>query len=102
MKPFTERVVAIIKNIPEGKVMTYGQVAALAGSPRGARQVVRVLHSLSAKHQLPWHRVILSSGEISRKNEELCRQQKLLLECENVVVSGENVDLSRYQFGQID
>ena len=37
MEPFTERVVEIIKNIPEGKVMTYGQIAAVAGSPRGAR-----------------------------------------------------------------
>lgn len=44
---FTERAVAIIKQIPEGKVMTYGQIADLAGSPRGARQVVRILHSMS-------------------------------------------------------
>lgn len=44
---FTERAVAIIKQIPEGKVMTYGQIAGLAGSPRGARQVVRILHSMS-------------------------------------------------------
>lgn len=43
---FTERAVAIIKQIPEGKVMTYGQIAELAGSPRGARQVVRILHSM--------------------------------------------------------
>lgn len=44
---FTERAVAIIKQIPEGKVMTYGQIAGLAGSPQGARQVVRILHSMS-------------------------------------------------------
>ncbi|QHK04677.1 DNA base-flipping protein [Bacillus velezensis] len=50
---FTERAVAIIKQIPEGKVMTYGQIADLAGSPRGARQVVRILHSMSKKHRLP-------------------------------------------------
>ncbi|MGB8461220.1 MAG: MGMT family protein, partial [Priestia megaterium] len=47
---FTERAVALIKQIPSGKVMTYGQIAHLAGSPRGARQVVRVLHSMSKKH----------------------------------------------------
>ena len=45
--------------------MTYGQIATLAGSPRGARQVVRVLHTLSEKYKLPWHRVINSKGEIS-------------------------------------
>src|SRR5665647_2769413 len=43
MEPFTERVVEIIKGIPEGKVMTYGQIAALAGNRRGARQEARVL-----------------------------------------------------------
>ena len=35
MKPFTEKVMTIIRNIPEGNVMTYGQIAKLAGSPRG-------------------------------------------------------------------
>ena len=45
--------------------MTYGQVAAAAGSPRGARQVVRVLHSMSEKYGLPWHRIINVQGEIS-------------------------------------
>ena len=58
MNPFTERVINIIKSIPIGKVMSYGQIAKVAGSPRGARQVVRILHSMSEKHKLPWHRVI--------------------------------------------
>ena len=46
MTPFTENVVTIIRSIPEGKVMTYGQIARLAGSPRAARQVVRNTHTL--------------------------------------------------------
>ena len=53
MTPFTKQVVAIIAAIPEGKVMTYGQIAAHAGSPRAARQVVRILHSMSRKERLP-------------------------------------------------
>ncbi|HEX5563862.1 MAG TPA: MGMT family protein, partial [Sporosarcina sp.] len=65
MVPFTERVVQIIRDIPAGKVMTYGQVAAAAGNPRGARQVVRVLHSMSAKYDLPWHRIVNAQGGIS-------------------------------------
>lgn len=68
MEPYTERVIEIIKNIPEGKVMTYGQIARIAGSPRGARQVVRVLHSMSAKYNLPWHRVINTKGELTIKD----------------------------------
>jgi methylated-DNA-protein-cysteine methyltransferase-like protein len=67
---FTERVISIIQSIPEGKVMTYGQIASYAGSPRGARQVVRILHSMSKKHHLPWHRVINSKGEISILEDE--------------------------------
>jgi methylated-DNA-protein-cysteine methyltransferase related protein len=95
MQPFTERAVTIIKNIPNGKVMTYGQIARLAGSPRGARQVVRILHSLSRKHNLPWHRVINSKGEISFKDEE----QRLLLECEGIEISKKGfILLERYLY----
>lgn len=53
MTPFTENVIEIIRSIPAGKVMTYGQIAALAGSPRAARQVVRVLHSMSKNISSP-------------------------------------------------
>lgn len=65
MENFTEQAVTIIKSIPPGYVMTYGQVAAEAGNPRGARQISRILHSMSAKHELPWHRIINAQGGIS-------------------------------------
>jgi methylated-DNA-protein-cysteine methyltransferase-like protein len=98
MEPFTERVVEIIKNIPEGKVMTYGQIATLAGSPRGARQVVRVLHSLSEKYKLPWHRVINSKGEISIKDYESHALQKVFLESEGVKFTSNNtINLIEFQ-----
>lgn len=70
MQPFTMQVIEVILSIPEGKVMTYGQVARAAGSPRAARQVVRVLHSMSSKYSLPWHRVINAQGEIAVKDDE--------------------------------
>lgn len=99
MKPFTQRVVAIIAGIPPGKVMTYGQIAALAGSPRGTRQVVRILHSMSKKYKLPWHRVINGKGKIALPEEESFTVQKMFLEAEGVAVSeaGE-VDLAVYQY----
>ncbi|PIC96618.1 DNA methyltransferase [Sporosarcina sp. P26b] len=65
MEAFTEQAVAIIKAIPPGHVMTYGQVASEAGNPRGARQISRILHSMSAKYDLPWHRIINAQGGIS-------------------------------------
>jgi methylated-DNA-protein-cysteine methyltransferase-like protein len=96
---FTKKALAIIKNIPEGKVMTYGQIAKLAGSPRGARQVVRILHSMSKKHRLPWHRVINSKGEIGFKDEEQYTVQKMSLESEGVEVSDDKcINLQKYQF----
>ncbi len=79
--------------------MTYGQIAALAGSPRAARQVVRVLHSLSDKYKLPWHRVINSKGNIAIKDYEGHAIQKMLLVSEGInVTDNEFIDLKRYQF----
>lgn len=63
--PFTRRVVDIIRSIPEGRVCTYGLLAASAGNPRAARQVSRILHSCSQKEELPWHRVVNREGRIS-------------------------------------
>ena len=95
MNLFTERVIRIIKGIPGGQVMTYGQVAAAAGSPRGARQVVRVLHSMSEKYKLPWHRVINAQGEISFTAGD----QREMLESEGIDF-GRNgkVDLTEYRW----
>lgn len=84
MQPFTARVLKLIQSIPEGKIMTYGQIAAEAGSPRGARQVVRILHTLSSKHRLPWHRVVNRLGEIALQDDEGASLQRLLLEAEGI------------------
>lgn len=99
MQPFTQSVINIIKKIPEGKVMTYGQIAREAGSPRAARQVVRVLHSMSRKHHLPWHRVINSKGQIGLQDEESYQDQLLSLESEGIEVELNGViDLERYRY----
>ncbi len=97
LKDFTERVLKIIKKIPEGKVLTYGTVAALAGNNRAARQVSWILHSSGEKHQLPWHRVINAQGKISLGNPEDYERQKALLQSEGVRFSkGESIDLDEY------
>jgi methylated-DNA-protein-cysteine methyltransferase-like protein len=99
MREFTERAFALIQAIPPGKVMSYGQIAAAAGSPRGARQVVRILHSLSTKHGLPWHRVINSQGKIGFRDPYYREVQIRELEAEGVTVtSAGNVDLELYQY----
>ncbi|MFN7249805.1 MAG: MGMT family protein [Anaerobacillus sp.] len=99
MTPFTEKVIHIIRNIPEGKVMTYGQIAGLAGSSRAARQVVRILHSMSKKHQLPWHRVVNAKGQIALQNDEAYNEQIMNLEIEGIEVDlNGKIDLGKYQW----
>lgn len=99
MNPFSQRVIEIIQGIPEGYVMTYGQIAGLAGSPRGARQVVRILHSSSGKHGLPWHRVVNARGEIGIQQEEGRMLQMLYLRGEGVEVADNGqLDLNRWRF----
>lgn len=96
METFTEKIVRMIQAIPSGKVATYGQIAALAGNSRGARQVARVLHSMSEKYELPWHRVINVKGQIVISDGNL---QKELLEQEGVAVDGKlRVDLKKYRW----
>lgn len=95
MNPFTERVIQIIQSIPAGRVMTYGQVAAAAGNRRGARQVARILHTMSQKHALPWHRIINAKGEISFTENH----QRAHLEAEGITfgLTGK-VDLPLYRW----
>ena len=88
---------AIIRAIPKGKVATYAQLAGVAGSPLAARQVVRVLHTLSRVERLPWHRVIGSSGSISLLPGAGFEEQKALLEAEGIAVSEDGrVNLKKY------
>ncbi len=60
---FKERVYEIVAQIPRGRVMTYGQIAALAGSPRAARQVGQVAHW--GPMDLPWQRVVNKTGGLA-------------------------------------
>jgi len=94
---FHRKVVRIIRKIPYGRVATYGLIAAMAGSPRAARQVVRTLHASSSKEKLPWHRVINSKGKISLKPNFGYEIQKAMLEDEGIIFSpDETVDLNCY------
>lgn len=79
-QPATERILAALRAIPYGFVSSYGAIAARAGMPRGARQVARILSSLSSKEQLPWHRVVNSAWRISLQGEAAALQRQLLLE----------------------
>jgi methylated-DNA-protein-cysteine methyltransferase related protein len=100
MIPFYERVYALVRQIPPGNVVTYGQVAALLGTPRAARAVGYALRFLPAGTDVPWHRVINHRGQISYRTPiESPLVQRLLLEEEGVVFDAEGrVDLSIYRW----
>lgn len=99
IKTSTQQAVNIIRNIPEGRVLTYGMVATLAGKPRGARQVSRILHSMSKKYDLPWHRIVNSKGKISLKQSRGYELQKALLESEGIKFSKtDTIDLKLYSW----
>ncbi len=94
---FSQRVIEIIKNIPKGKVSTYGQVAALAGNYQASRQVAWILHSLSEQENLPWHRVINCDGKISLKQGYGYENQKELLSEEGISFDGnDRIDFDKY------
>ena len=74
----TRRIIEQIKAVPKGKVSSYRDIAARAGLSNGARQTVRVLHSMSEKYELPWHRIIRSDGRIALEGEGKALQIDLL------------------------
>lgn len=84
MNSFSKNVIELIKSIPYGRVISYGQVAALAGNYKASRQVSWILRKSSEKYNLPWHRVINSKGSISLPEHMGGKIQKGLLENEGV------------------
>lgn len=87
----------VIASIPEGKVATYGQVAAMSGFPRMARAVGRALKNLPEGSQLPWYRVINAKGELSFPlGSKSYRRQKELLESEGVEFIGHRIPLTEF------
>ena len=79
--PF-DRIKGVIRAIPFGEVMGYGEVALAAGFPRGARTVAWVLKTSSTKDGLPWHRVVRHDRKIAIKDPEGHFLQWKLLEQE--------------------
>jgi methylated-DNA-protein-cysteine methyltransferase related protein len=96
--PFRARVLALVAQIPIGRVMTYGQLATLAGAPGAARQAGFVMNSL-AETDLPWQRVINAQGMISTDKLGFGDIQRGLLVAEGVAFDASGrCDLKRLQW----
>jgi methylated-DNA-protein-cysteine methyltransferase-like protein len=89
-----------VRQIPRGRVATYGQIATLAGFDGRARQVGYAMHDLPAGSGVPWHRVINAKGEISARSAGDSHElQRLLLEAEGVEFDRNGrVDLERFRW----
>lgn len=92
-KGFKERVYALVGQIPKGQVMTYGQIAALAGSPRAARIVGGIAHY--GEEDLPWQRVVKKDGRLAEGYPGGVEGHRQVLESEGVTVKKYKVDVQR-------
>lgn len=90
--PFAERVRAVVRNIPEGHIMTYAQVAAKAGSPRAARAVGTIM-SRNFDPGIPCHRVVRADGGMGGYNRGGIERKKQILSEES-----RRTSLSRLSF----
>lgn len=107
MSEFKTKVLYIIKLVPKGRVVSYGQVALLAGLPRGARMIGWLLHSLYTskgpiREEIPWWRVVNNAGRISIKgceaNASLIQKQHLESEGIEFYPDSLSFDMARYRY----
>ncbi len=90
---FRERVYELVAQIPVGRVMTYGQLAALCGSPRAARVVGGIAHF--GDPELPWQRVVNKQGGLAKGYPGGRAGHQKHLEAEGVAVKDYRVDVEQ-------
>jgi methylated-DNA-protein-cysteine methyltransferase-like protein len=89
----------VVRQIPRGRVATYGEVAHEAGFPGQARLVGYALHSIPSSSDIPWHRVINAQGRISfPRNSSSFKRQKKLLEGEGITFDDGRIDRARFSW----
>jgi methylated-DNA-protein-cysteine methyltransferase-like protein len=94
-----QRIWDTIRDVPQGCVASYGQIADIAGIPRGARQVGYALRHLPDDEDVPWHRIITASGRIAfEKGSPSFEEQAKRLMKEDVAVIAGRVDMARYRW----
>ncbi|MFZ2190233.1 MAG: MGMT family protein [Candidatus Magasanikiibacteriota bacterium] len=96
MSDFTTEVYKIVKSIPKGRVMTYKQVASLAGNKKAMRAVGNALNKNKDFKNVPCHRVVRSDGKIGGYVFGSTKKSQILA-LEGVVTIKDKVDLKQYQ-----
>ena len=97
---FFDKVYKAVKQIPKGKVATYGQIACAVGAPRSSRQVGYALHVNPQPYVIPCHRIVNKKGELAPAFAFGGREvQAMLLLQEGVMVDEDyRVDLEKYLY----
>jgi methylated-DNA-protein-cysteine methyltransferase related protein len=98
---FDRAVYRVVRRVPRGAVVTYGQVAAMVGHPRAARAVGRALRALGERRAriVPWHRVVNAGGRVSPRDLFWADVQRERLEEEGVRFdAGGRIDLRRVRW----
>ena len=91
MNPFYKQVYDMVKQVPYGKVVSYGQIARILGRPRSAREVGRAMR-ICPSDEIPWQRVVMADGSITGGTHADTR--RMVLESEGVVfLSDGRVDM---------
>lgn len=95
----SERIYDAVKQIPYGKVATYGQIATMCGNPYYARAVGNALHNNPKPDEIPCYRVVNSKGGLTKSFAfGGVHIQAQLLEAEGIVVKDDKVNLKIYQW----
>ena len=95
MNDFKDDVIKLVARIPRGRVMTYGQIAALCGHPRAARVVGGIAHF--GPPDLPWQRVVKQSGDLASGYYGGRAGHKKDLEAEGIEVSNDfTIEINKY------
>ena len=104
MSGFYEAVYALVRQVPSGRVTSYGAVARMLGQPRAARAVGYALHALLPGSDVPWHRVLNAGGTISGhgRSVEACDEQRRRLLAEGITFdAGGRVDWALAGWGPV-
>ena len=95
-----EKIWETVRQIPYGRVATYGQIASIAGMEGHSRLVGYALHALKPAYKVPWHRVINAKGKISLAGPTE-RIQRKLLEAEGISFSqSRRIDMKIFQWNK--
>ncbi len=92
-----------LAQVPEGKVVSYGQLAEMAGLGRAARWVGRTLSQLPKDSTLPWHRVLAAAGRISLPvGTASGDEQRARLRLEGISILNNRVDIQRHGWRPVE